>query len=55
MELKKSSVPREVVKSVEKKSLEAFRNVMGRNPNSREADKIVKSVHNEANKLNRGR
>jgi hypothetical protein len=55
MELKRSSVPREAVKKVEEKSLQAFRQVMGRNPNSREAEKITRSVHHEANKLNRDR
>jgi hypothetical protein len=52
MELKRSSVPREAVKKVEEKSLQAFRQVMGRNPNSREAEKIVKSVHEQARRLN---
>lgn len=55
MELKKSFVPREAVRKVEERSLQAFSQIMKRNPNAKERDRIISSVHNEAAKLNRAK
>ena len=55
VELKKSFVPREAVRKVEERSLQAFSQIMKRNPSAKERDRIISSVHNEAAKLNRAK
>ena len=53
LNINKSSVSRDVVKRVEAKGMESFKQSKGRNPNAQEKAHIEKMVRDEARKLNR--
>jgi hypothetical protein len=52
-EINKSSVPRDAVKRVEGHALDTFKKLNNRNPTRQESERIIKTVHDEAAKLNK--
>lgn len=53
--INKSYVPDKAYRKVEEKSMEAFKMMMKRNPNSQERERISNSVREQARRLNEGR